>query len=285
MKIFVTGSSGFIGKSFIKEASKKNNFIFSLSRKKQKKFNSKVKNLCGKLEDDWSKYLKKTDVVVHLAAAGVQSNQAKQKEIFKTNVINSYKFIKNAIEAGCTNFLIISTSSEYGYRSTQIKKIGTKLQRKPKDPYSISKAKFTDLIKKLSKKKELRKCRFRIMRMFPIYGPGEKSYRLYPSIKKAAEEGKNFLIRNPLEYRDFTKSSFASKILLNACVFKKKSKKFEIYHVSSNIKMTVLQFAKTLWKRFKAKGQLITNDKKAFLSTHVSDKRSVWKLRTNVKRR
>ena len=59
MKIFVTGSSGFIGKSFIKEASKKNNFIFSLSRKKQKKFNSKVKNLCGKLEDDWSKYLKK----------------------------------------------------------------------------------------------------------------------------------------------------------------------------------------------------------------------------------
>ena len=149
MKIFVTGSSGFIGKSFIKEASKKNNFIFSLSRKKQKKINSKVKNLCGKLEDDWSKYLKKTDVVVHLAAAGVQSNQAKQKEIFKTNVINSYKFINNAIEAGCTKFLIISTSSEYGYKSTQIKKIGIKLPRKPKDHYSISKAKFTDLIKLL----------------------------------------------------------------------------------------------------------------------------------------
>ena len=53
------------------------------------------------------------------------------------------------------NFLIISTSSEYGYKSTQIKKIGTKLQRKPKDHYSISKAKFTDLIKKLSKKKSL----------------------------------------------------------------------------------------------------------------------------------
>ena len=49
--------------------------------------------------------------------------------------------------------------------------------------------------------------------------------------------------------------------------------------------MTVLQFAKILWKRFKAKGKLITNDKKVFLSTHVSDKRSVWKLRTNVKRR
>ena len=69
------------------------------------------------------KIFKKTDVVVHLAAAGVQSNQAKQKEIFKTNVINSYKFINNAIKAGCTKFLIISTSSEYGYKSTQIKKL------------------------------------------------------------------------------------------------------------------------------------------------------------------
>ena len=47
--------------------------------------------------------------------------------------------------------------------------------------------------------------------MFPIYGPGEKNYRLYPSIKKAAEEGKNFLIKNPLEYRDFTNQILRQK--------------------------------------------------------------------------
>ena len=32
---------------------------------------------------------------------------------------------------------------------------------------------------------------------------------------------KNFLIKNPLEYRDFTESNYASKILLSACDFKK----------------------------------------------------------------
>jgi nucleoside-diphosphate-sugar epimerase len=285
MNIFVTGGSGFIGKSFIKEASKKKNFIFSLTRKKQKNLNSKVKNLFGGLDKDWSKYLKKTDVLVHLAAAGVQPNKTKRKVIFKTNITDSLKFIKNAVDAGCKNFLIISTSSEYGHKSKKIKKIGTKFKRKPKNPYSVSKVKFTDLIKKLSGRKEFQKCKFRIMRIFPIYGPNENSYRLYPSLKNAAEKGKNFLIKNPLEYRDFTDSNYASKILLNACDFKKNSKKFEIYHVSSNNKMTVMKFAEIMWKRFKAKGKLITKNKKVFLSTHVSDRRSVWKLKKNVKRR
>ena len=132
MRIFVTGGSGFIGKSFIKEASKKNNFIFFLSRKKQKRINSKVKILRGGLDDDWSNYLKKTDVVVHLAAAGVQPNTTKAREIFKTNVFNSLKFINNALEAGCKKFLIISTSSEYGYNSTKIRKLSSKYKRKPK---------------------------------------------------------------------------------------------------------------------------------------------------------
>ena len=38
MKIFVTGGTGFIGKTFIREATKKNNYIFSLMRKKKSRF-------------------------------------------------------------------------------------------------------------------------------------------------------------------------------------------------------------------------------------------------------
>lgn len=278
MKIFVTGGSGFIGKSFIKQATKKNNFIYSLNRRKHKNLNSKVLNLVGNLNDNWSKYLKNTDVVVHLAAAGVQPDATTRKEIFKTNVYDSITFIKNAIQAGCKKFLIISTSSEYGHSSKKIKKIGRKFKRKPKNSYSVSKAKFTDFIKKFSDNKDYKNCKFRVMRMFPIYGSDEKKYRLYPSLKKAATDGKNFFIKNPLEFRDFTDSSYASKILLNACYFKKKTKRFEIYHVSSNKSMTVFKFAAKIWKKLKAKGKLTAN-KKVFFSTHVSDKRSVWKLK------
>ena len=175
--------------------------------------------------------------------------------------------------------MIISTSSEYGHTSTKIKKINTKFKRKPKGAYDVSKAVFTDMIKKLSKNKTNKNCKFRIMRLFPIYGTEEKRYRLYPSLKKAANEGKNFLIKNPYEFRDFTNSRYASKVLLDACNFKKKAKKFEIYHLSSNKNMTVLKFAKSVWKKFKAKGKLLENKKNIFLSSHVSDKRSTWKLK------
>ena len=94
-------------------------------------------------------------------------------------------------------------------------------------------------------------------------------------------------IKNNIKNYDnafFKSSKYASKILLNACDFKKNSKRFEIYHLSSNNKMTVIKFAKIMWKRLKAKGKLITKNKKVFLSTHVSDRRSVWKLK-NVKKR
>ena len=42
MKIFLTGGTGFLGKNFIKQAVKKNNYIFATTRKKK---NKKIKNL------------------------------------------------------------------------------------------------------------------------------------------------------------------------------------------------------------------------------------------------
>ena len=59
MKLFVTGGTGFIGKNFIKIASK-NNKIYAITRKKR---NSTIKNvtyLNGKLSDNWQRYLKKS---------------------------------------------------------------------------------------------------------------------------------------------------------------------------------------------------------------------------------
>ncbi len=282
MKIFVTGGTGFIGKIFIKEATKKNNFIFSLMRKKNRELNPKIKPLFGKLKDDWSKYLKETDVVVHLAAAGIQPNQASKKEVFETNVIDSMKFIQSALKAGCKKFIIVSSSSEYGFKSKKIKMISKNFKRRPKTSYSKSKVKFTNLVKKLSNKKQFKLCKFRIMRLFPIYGEGEKKYRLYPTLKTAALNGKNFLIKNPLEFRDFTEVSYAAKVLLSACKFEKNSRNLEIFHVSSNIKMTVLDFSRYIWKKFKAKGKLLTKNENFFYSTHVSDKRSIWRLKKNA---
>ena len=55
--------------------------------------------------------------------------------------------------------------------------------------------------------------------MFPIYGSDEKKYRLYPSLKKAATDGKKFFIKNPLEFRDFTDLELCIKDITKCLLF------------------------------------------------------------------
>ena len=276
MKIFLTGGSGFIGKEFITQASNKGFFIFAVSRKKIKKKNKNVKWLVGEVDKDWNKYLSKVDVVVHLASQGVISN--KKKDYIKTlnfNIFKSLVFILNAIKSGCRKFVIASSSSEYLNNGDARKyKLNINSKRRYSSVYSLSKIIFTDIIKIISKKTF---CNFRIMRIFPTYGEGEHISRLYPRVKKSAENNKNFYVKNPYEFRDFTKVEYVAKILLEACVFKK-NKKFEIFHVSSGNTMNVKQFAKEIWKKYKSKGKLTFNNNSKIFKRHISSKNSLWKI-------
>ena len=167
MKIFLTGGTGFIGQNFRNLAAKKGNFLYVVSRKKKMTTQKNVKWLFGDISDDWSKELSKSDLLVHFAAAGV--NQKNKKEIFKKNIFKSIKLLKNSIKNNCKKWLIISTSSEYGFRVN--KTIFSKnSNRLPSDDYGLSKAIFSDQCIKLAKQF---RCKTRIMRIFPVYGKGE----------------------------------------------------------------------------------------------------------------
>ena len=114
MKIFLTGASGFIGKKFALLAIKSGNYIFAPIRKKyRKKFKHKnIKWLNGEFDQNWNNELSTSDILVHIAADGVNKNFS--KNIYDVNIFRSLKLFKNAIKAGCKKWLIVSTSSEYG---------------------------------------------------------------------------------------------------------------------------------------------------------------------------
>ena len=276
MNIFVTGGTGFIGKNFIQIA-KKNNFIFATTRKPNNTKSKNIKWLYGNFASNWKNELKKSDVLLHIAAEGVKEKGKENKNnIYNCNVIKSLKLFLNAINSGCKNFIIVSTSSEYGKISFDKKKLSINSPRKPSTHYAMSKAIFSNIIFELSKKYD---CNIRLMRLFPVYGRYEPSHRLLPSLRKAALSGRNFTINNPSEIRDFTNVDYVSKVLLNACDFKiNKLKNFETFHISQNNPLTVKQFAEKHWKIFKASGKLIFNNQKKLYTRHVSDIRSVWKL-------
>ena len=266
MNIFVTGANGFVGKNFIEKLkTNKKFFIYALGRKKRIK-NAKINWLHGNLKDNWTKYLKKTDIVVHLAASGIKKKDSVET-IFRTNVIDSYSLIESAISSGCKKFLIASTSSEY-VQNKKVMSLNTK--RYPENYYGLSKCVFSDLIFNLSKKNK--RCKFKLMRIFPVYGNKESHKRLYPSLKKAAKSGKNFILNNPSEIRDFTDVDYVINFLYNNLLFKKNSNNFKIYHVSSHNIMSNKSFAISVWKKLKAKGKLIFKNNKRKHITHVSRK-------------
>jgi len=276
MNIFLTGGTGFVGKKFIKLAIKHGHKIFAISRKK--KINKKnIKWLIGELDKPWPNYFKEKDILVHLAAAGVDKNTNSQ-EIINTNVLKSSKLVINAIQSGCKKFLIISSSSEYKRQlSKEFIELSLQSKRDPEDIYGKSKVIFSDFCKMIAKKK---KVQVRLMRLFPVYGEGEKRNRLYPSLKKAALEGKKFIIKNPHESRDFTNVNYVSRVILDALNFKKRRfKYFQIFHISQKHTSTIKDFALTYWKKFKAKGSISFQGNKNKSFQHISDNASLWKIK------
>lgn len=276
MKIFLTGGTGFIGKKFISLASKKGFYIFAISRKKSQKKIKNVKWLKGAIDKDWSRYLSQVDVVVHLASKGVITEKKEDyNKILNFNVLKSLYFILDAINNNCQKFVIASTSSEYfNDGDSNRSKLSTISKRVFSTAYSLSKIIFTDIIKIISKKIN---CNFRIMRIFPTYGEGEHKSRLYPTVKKYAQNNKDLYIKSPNEFRDFTKVEYVARTLLEACEFKK-TKKFEIFHVSSGQTMSVKEFVKNIWKKYKSKGKLSFNDSTKIFKRHISSKKSIWKI-------
>ena len=276
MKIFLTGASGFIGKKFAILAAKEGKFIYAQMRKKKNIFSpyKNIKCLIGNIDKDCAKELSKSDILVHFATEGVNTNIS--KNIYDTNVFKSLNLLHNSIKSKCKNWLIISTSSEYGKIKSKNKMLSINTNRIPENDYGLSKAIFTDQCQYLAKKFN---CKVRIMRIFPTFGIGENSKRFFPSLLRAIKLQKNFFIKNPYEKRDFSDVNFVSKIILDSLNFeKKKFKNNQIWHVSENKPKYIKEFASVLWKKHKAKGKLLFKKNSNFISAHISDDLSLWKL-------
>jgi len=271
MKLFLTGATGFIGKNFCKKALKKGHLIYATTRK-NKNFNHKnLVWLKGNFYEDWNKALSNSDLLIHFAAAGVQSDNV--QDLYEVNIFQSLKLIKNAISNKCKKWLIISTSSEYGYKKKKTL-FNKKTNRIPETNYGLSKAIFSDLCIKLAKKHG---CKVRIMRLFSIYGKGENSKRLYPSLLKSIKLKKNFFVNNPNEVRDFTDVNYATNLILDAMNFKKKKfKNSQVWHISNNNPTSIKNFVRNVWRKNEGKNKIYFSKKSSKKYNHISDSKSLW---------
>ena len=250
--IFVTGGTGFVGRHFIKEALKKGYFIYATSRKKIKN-KKNIKWLKGDFSHNWKRQLKNSHILIHFASAGVYNKNLSYDYIFNINVVKSLKLLINAINAGCKKLIIIGSCSENIFERN-VNKLNIYNNNNNLN-YALSKFLFSSLAAIIAKKF---RCECHIMKLFQVYGYGEKKSRLWTSLVNAAKKGNNLNLSIGYQKRDFISVSDAVKLIINSLQkFNKNSKNYVSYsHIATGNNITVKEFSQKIWKEMKARGRL-----------------------------
>ena len=219
MKIFVTGSSGFIGFHLSKKLLEKGHSVHGFDSmnnyydvklkkarykilKKYKKFSFTKSKLENKKILSGSILKFQPKVIVHLAAqAGVRYSIEKPRVYLDSNIVGTYNIIELAKKVNIKHLLIASSSSVYGankkFPFNEVDKTETQLSI-----YAATKKSTESIAHSYS---NIWKIPITMLRLFTVYGPwGRPDMALFKFTKGIINKKKIDIYNNGKMYRDFT---------------------------------------------------------------------------------
>jgi UDP-glucuronate 4-epimerase len=263
MKIFITGSSGFIGFHLSKKLldsghsvhgfdSMNNYYDVKLKKarykilKRYKKFSFTKNNLENQkvLSNTILKF--KPKIIIHLAAqAGVRYSIEKPRVYLDSNITGTYNIIELAKKVNVKHLLIASSSSVYGANKRlpfkEIDKTETQLSI-----YAATKKSAESIAHSYS---NIWKIPITMLRFFTVYGPwGRPDMALFKFTKGIIDNKKIDIYNNGKMYRDFTYIDDivnGIKALINKAPNSKQLNKFKNDSLSSVAPFRVLNIGNT----------------------------------------
>ena len=263
MKIFITGSSGFIGFHLSKKLldsghsvhgfdSMNNYYDVKLKKaryeilKKYKKFSFTKNNLENQkvLSNTILKF--KPKIIIHLAAqAGVRYSIEKPRVYLDSNITGTYNIIELAKKVNVKHLLIASSSSVYGANKKlpfkEIDKTETQLSI-----YAATKKSTESIAHSYS---NIWKVPITMLRFFTVYGPwGRPDMALFKFTKGIIDNKKIDIYNKGKMYRDFTYIDDivnGIKTLINKAPNLKQLNKFKNDSLSSVAPFRVLNIGNT----------------------------------------
>lgn len=246
-KILILGGSGFIGNHLVRACIKKKFDVCVLSRSKSKKVEKKVKYIYCDLKKNYliKKKLntKRFDYVVNLSGNIDHSNK---KDTYLTHYIGCKNIVSFFLKKKIVRFIQIGSCLEYG-KSKSPHNENYKINYKNlKSTYSIAKLKATNFCINLYKKK---KFPVTILRLYQIYGPGQKFDRLIPYIIKSCLKKNNFDCSNGLQKKDFLYIDDLINVILN--VLKTKQANGKIINIGEGKPTKIKSIIQLIKKKIK----------------------------------
>tara|TARA_B100001057_G_scaffold496551_1_gene598299 strand:- start:104 stop:913 length:810 start_codon:yes stop_codon:yes gene_type:complete len=231
MKLLITGSTGFIGGNLIKKLQQKKYKILALSKKKN--LPKSYKNVLSIKSDlKLSKnVLKKIiefspDILVHLAWENIPNYSKNTSHI---NFLKQKYFIDKIIEIDSIKKIIVTGScSEHKSKHRLTSRF-----------FVNAKKKLKKLIKKSGKSSVW-------LKLFFVFGDGQKKNSLIPYIISSINKRKNVILKKPSIINDFIHVEDVSNIIISH--LQKKSENLE-YDVGSGYGLRVSEIYKFLYNK------------------------------------
>lgn len=201
MKIAVTGANGFIGKHVLSALLKQGLEVVAATR------NAMQLTVLGKpirtVQIDTSapsqncyEQLNCPDVLIHLAWDGLPNYNSLHH--FETELPRQYHFLKTMIDSGLTSLFVSGTCFEYGMQSGALSE---ELPTNPNNPYGFAKDTLRCQLEFL---KSVQPFQLIWSRLFYMYGEGQSSKSLYPTLKTAISHGERvFNMSGGEQLRDY----------------------------------------------------------------------------------
>ena len=249
MKIFITGTAGFIGFSLAKFLLESNHNVHGYDGitnyygiklkqnrnkilKKYKKFSSTKGMLENKdlLKKTLNKF--KPEIIIHLAAqAGVRYSVEQPRSYLSSNIMGTFNIIELAHKIKIKHLLIASSSSVYGANKKIPYRENDNVQSQ-RNVYASTKIATESLAHSYS---NIWKLPTTVLRFFTVYGPwGRPDMALFKFTKSIINGKKIDIYNNGNMYRDFTYiDDIVKSISLLMKVIPKNKKNFKTNKIDS----------------------------------------------------
>lgn len=241
--LLILGGTGFIGSNIANFFSKKNYKIICIGTNKSIKKLPKVKYYFLKLSS-----IKKSHEVFRLKNLYIINLTGyidhsifshKSNELAKSHLYSVIKFCSYLNKKNVVRFINIGSSDEYGKKISPLRETQ---REEPESFYSFLKTSLTHFFQMLHRSTGFPSV---IVRLFLVYGPGQKKNRLIPYVIDQLLNKKNVIIRsNGRQKKDFLYIDDLSKIIEKILI----SKKFEgeIINVGSGSTITIKNVIKKI---------------------------------------